>query len=419
MVMVMDNRHPIRPLRWFLLAWESLVYVWGIVYLCGVDLLLGDQVHPAFLVALHVHLGAVLAFTALMLLQGALLWAALAGQLPPRLYWLSFLALAGLVWTIGLVVQQENVVLSLYLALTVGASGLLTGARRVTLVAGGYLTLAILSGIWSLHGWQDWNAFLIIFWFKSDYAALILFAVGYLVLYTHQTRAHAQLQAAHLQLQTAAARIEELTLMTERQRLARDLHDTLAQGVAGFIMQVEAANAQLAQHRVALVQDILQQALASARATLAEARGAIDDLRTLTAAPDLAALVEQEIQRFRHATGLPCTVELTSLALVPAALYEPTVRAVREGLTNVARHAQASHVWVRVVSRDQMLAVEVQDDGIGFDPPTLTARAGHYGLTGLRERAHLAGGALEVTSAPGTGTTIRLCIPRPVESRPR
>jgi NarL family two-component system sensor histidine kinase YdfH len=206
--------------------------------------------------------------------------------------------------------------------------------------------------------------------------------------------------------------------MTERQRLARDLHDTLAQGVAGFIMQVEAANAQLTQDHVALAHDILQQALDGARATLAEARGAIDDLRTLTSAHDLAALMEQEIQRFRHATGLPCTVDLTALALVPAALDEPAMRAVREGLTNVARHAQAAQVWVRVVCRDQMLAVEVQDDGIGFDPPTLTTRAGHYGLTGLQEQARLAGGALEVTSAPGRGTTICLCIPRPVGGWP-
>jgi NarL family two-component system sensor histidine kinase YdfH len=93
------------------------------------------------------------------------------------------------------------------------------------------------------------------------------------------------------------------------------------------------------------------------------------------------------------------------------------MRAVREGLTNVARHAQAAQVWVRVVCRDQMLAVEVQDDGIGFEPPALTTRAGHYGLTGLREQARLAGGALDVTSAPGAGTTIRLCIPRPDEGR--
>ena len=408
----MDNRHPNRPLRWFLLAWESLVYLWGVLYLCGVDLLLGDQVHPALLLLLRVHLGAVVVFTALMLVHGTLLWTGLSGKMHARIYWLYFLVQAGLVWVIGLVVHQENVVLSLYLALTLGASGMLKRARPMTLAASGYIALAILSSAWSLQAWQDWNAFWIIFWFKSDYAALILFALGYLMLYVHQTRAHAQLETAHVQLRASAARIEELTLLTERQRMARELHDTLAQGVAGLIMQLEAANAQLAQHRLALVQEIMHQALASARATLAEARGAIDDLRTLTSVGDFLEAVQDEIQRFRNATGLPCTTDLPALALVPTALYEPAVRAIREGLTNVARHAQAHQAWVRVVPREQMLAIEVQDDGIGFDPAALTTRAGRYGLAGLRERARLAGGALEVTSAPGAGTALRLCVPR-------
>ena len=66
----------------------------------------------------------------------------------------------------------------------------------------------------------------------------------------------------------------------------------------------------------------------------------------------------------------------------------------------------------------QVLAIEVQDDGIGFDPAVLATGSGHYGLVGLRERARLAGGAVEVTSTRGTGTTLRLCVPRDTGGRP-
>jgi NarL family two-component system sensor histidine kinase YdfH len=85
---------------------------------------------------------------------------------------------------------------------------------------------------------------------------------------------------------------------------------------------------------------------------------------------------------------------------------------VTEGLANVARHAHAHQVWVRVAAQDGALEIAVRDDGRGFDPQAVNGEAGHYGLIGLRERARLAGGALEITSAPGAGTTLRLRLPQ-------
>ncbi len=178
-------------------------------------------------------------------------------------------------------------------------------------------------------------------------------------------------------------------------------------------MQLEAANAQLAQQRPALVQDILCQSLASARATLADARGVIDELRAITTFDEFSKGVHDEISRFRVASGIACHAQLYALAVVPADLYEPALRAIREGLNNVAQHAQAQQVWVRIEPEqdERMFAIEVQDDGVGFEPATLTRRPGHYGLIGLRERARLTRGALEVSSAPGAGTLLRLRLP--------
>lgn len=82
-----------------------------------------------------------------------------------------------------------------------------------------------------------------------------------------------------------------------------------------------------------------------------------------------------------------------------------------EALTNIARHAQARHVWIAVREEDAGITLEVRDDGIGFDPAGMDKQGGHYGLIGLRERARLLGGSLELTSTPGTGTSLCVLLP--------
>ena len=103
---------------------------------------------------------------------------------------------------------------------------------------------------------------------------------------------------------------------------------------------------------------------------------------------------------------------LEMLAVVVPPLQEHVLRVIAEGVTNVVRHAQAQHVWIRFTQEDEVQAIEVRDDGTGFDPGAEASRQGHYGLIGLRERAHLLGGRLEITSAPGAGTTMRFSLPR-------
>ncbi len=168
--------------------------------------------------------------------------------------------------------------------------------------------------------------------------------------------------------------------------------------------------------RLEQAQTIVQHAMSRARATLADARRAIQDLRTASDAPDdLKDSVQLEVDRFSAATGIPCVLELNLPEHIPVQLIEHTRRAAAEGLTNVARHAQASQVWLRVGHKDGMLEIGVRDDGLGFEPRLLEDSSGHYGLIGLRERARLAGGTLEVTSTPGEGTELIMRLP--LESR--
>jgi NarL family two-component system sensor histidine kinase YdfH len=179
-----------------------------------------------------------------------------------------------------------------------------------------------------------------------------------------------------------------------------------------LILQLEAVDKQLAHGRPERAQAIAEQAMERARQTLTDARRAIDDLRAGDSAmASLAERVRAEAERFTAATGIPCELDLNLSAFAPDPIQAHAFRAVAEGLANVARHARACRAGVRLAEANGELEIVVWDDGVGFDSAGVNGQVGHYGLMGLRERARLAGGALEVTSAPGRGTTLTLRLP--------
>ena len=283
--------------------------------------------------------------------------------------------------------------------------------RPILIFAGGYLVL-FLASIWHMLWSEGYTS---IFGFLS-----LFFVVAVLLLYLRQAQqAHKQalallqkLDIAHAQLSTYALRIEELTMVTERQRIARDLHDTLVQGVAGLIMQMNVVQTHLQHQRVERAQEILDQVVETARDTLTDARCAIGDLRTECIRPDdLIEVVQEEISRFHATTQVPCIANLALLSRTPAPFCEHMLRAITEGLTNIAHHAHAHNVWIDVTQHDETLIVEVRDDGVGFDATLTETQVGHYGLLGMRERAKLIGGFLEIKTVIGVGTTLRVHIP--------
>ncbi len=363
-------------------------------------------------------------FTGIMVVH-ALLYL-IVPRLSPRRIWLPiYFVLQGLL-AFGLIDMAHTagttVSLYLYLALAAQAIGLLSNRPRLAAgVVLAYLLAGMLTFAW-FWGWAEFPPFLVLAGPQT------LFILAFAVLFFRQAYerrraqallseleiAHRELETAHRQLGEYANRVEDLTLTNERQRLARELHDTLAQGVAGLILQLEAIDKQLTHGRLERAQVIVTQAMARARATLADARRAIDDLRSgHLQVGDLCEAVRGEAERFTNATGISCTVDATGAQDIrlPDQLHGHVLRVVAEGLTNSARHARAGQVWVNLAVTDATLAVSVRDDGAGFDSEAVNGRSGHYGLIGMRERARLAGGSLEVTSAPGQGTTVTLRLP--------
>jgi NarL family two-component system sensor histidine kinase YdfH len=212
-----------------------------------------------------------------------------------------------------------------------------------------------------------------------------------------------------------SARVEDLTIAAERQRMARELHDTLSQGLAGLILQLEAADAHLAANCPERARGILEQSMEKARGTLKEARQAIDDLRQ-PAGHNLAEAAGQEAERFTRATGIACEPCIELKTAIPEAVSETAIRAISEGFTNIARHAHARQVVLRLSEIGQELEIEIRDDGLGFDPQAV--QPGHYGLLGMRERIRLAGGRLDIQSVAGKGTCLLIHFPLEYAARP-
>ena len=215
------------------------------------------------------------------------------------------------------------------------------------------------------------------------------------------------------ELQTLLADKEKIAVLEERDRMARELHDTLAQGVAGLVLQLEAVKYHLEMAEIPESQVIVSEAATQARDALHKARAAIDDLRTAAIfAPEFVEGIAQRTQRFQATNGISVELvaQLPDNLLLQPALSLHARRATAEMLANVARHAEATRVWLRLYLDDGCLLIEVEDDGVGFEADA-AVQPGHYGIIGLKERARLTGGRLSIESVLEKGTTVQLRLP--------
>ncbi|WP_058302614.1 sensor histidine kinase [Gorillibacterium timonense] len=244
--------------------------------------------------------------------------------------------------------------------------------------------------------------------FLPLFILMLIIVLAYAILFFQQVRERIRIQSYLRDLQEAHRKVEELTLANERQRMARDLHDTLAQGVAGLIMRLEAADAHMSQGRVERAHDIVKQSMQQARTTLAEARRAIDNLRAKSASEiDFKEAIEDEVQHFRDATGIEVSLDLDLHRRLSRVLMEHSLHMVAECLTNIARHAKANKAWVTVSDRNERLWIEIRDNGVGFNTDEIGIDTGHYGLLGMKERVRLIGGEMEASST-SEGTSIKI-----------
>jgi signal transduction histidine kinase len=223
-------------------------------------------------------------------------------------------------------------------------------------------------------------------------------------------RQQKSLEEANTRLTHYASTLESLTVSRERNRLAHELHDTLAHSLTAISVQLEAAKAYWSVDRKN-ARRLLDESLAATRSGVEETRRALKALRAspledLGLRLALRQLAEGAAARGGLALRLDLPEQTPSLAPdVEQVIY----RIAQEALENAVNHAGAKHLDMQLEVSVPAIRLSVADDGIGFDPDREEA-AGHFGLRGMRERAQLAGGQLAVESKPGRGTTVRLTI---------
>ncbi len=214
------------------------------------------------------------------------------------------------------------------------------------------------------------------------------------------------------ELEKAHRQVEELTVANERQRMARDLHDTLAQGVVGIIMQLEAIQVHLQKGNTERAHEIVSSSMDNARTTLAEAREVIDDLRfQSTEEADFTHMLKSEVARFQTATGIMVELEISIPYELSPLYMEHTLHIVRECLTNIARHAEAQHVHLEFDAEGDTIRIRVADDGQGMDTIQIGKQPGHYGLLGMNERVRIMNGHMNIVPNQPQGTVIEIEIP--------
>ena len=265
---------------------------------------------------------------------------------------------------------------------------------------------------WALGGWGSSQALITNLLATSGLAALITVFITTISRQSEQRRdALAQLAATRADLAEAS---RNAGVLAERERLARELHDTVAQGFISVVTQLESAEQALEEQPGAgLARDRITTARETARASLGELRRSVRALRPdLLESSSLAAALQQLVTRWSAETGIPGELRTTGdpVALHPDAELA-LLRIAQEALTNVGRHARASRVVLTLSYLQDTVTLDVDDDGVGFDGAARLHADGGFGLIVMRERVEAAGGALAVESMPGQGTTIAASVP--------
>ncbi len=204
------------------------------------------------------------------------------------------------------------------------------------------------------------------------------------------------------------ARSAEVGALRERNRLAREIHDTLAQRLTAIILHLETSEALLeAGAAPAQVTEAVNRALTLARIGLEEARRSVADLR---AAPLEGRTLVEALEQLVANAGLPVAWRVAgSIRPLPVRVEVALYRIAEEALRNVVEHAQASQVQLLLTFRPREVRLDITDDGVGFEPQQTPGDA--FGIRGMRERAQLLGGRLSIQSQPGQGTHLQVILP--------
>jgi signal transduction histidine kinase len=237
------------------------------------------------------------------------------------------------------------------------------------------------------------------------------------------SEAHLELEEAHRHLEASLAQEQELAILRERTRLAREMHDTLGHALTLIAVKLEASRRLLAGNPERCERE-LSETLDIARQTMQELRASIENLRSPTLERESLAIVLTRLaQGVAERCGLRLTLEIApNLEDLSAELQETLWRIAQEALTNVEKHAHASQLVLQVQRPPGRVIMRIEDDGVGL-PAGLCrpdehghddiceSPPGHYGLSGMRERAQQSGGTLQLSTRPAGGLGLEVSLP--------
>jgi signal transduction histidine kinase len=223
------------------------------------------------------------------------------------------------------------------------------------------------------------------------------------------------LLAAHAAIAIENARLHErsreLSIVEERNRLARELHDSVTQQLFGVVLAAESASELLGRGDGAAGEQ-LERVQALARGAMEELRSVVFELRPASLETEgLGQALRKHVEVLRHVSGREIELRVASPPALGAAAAGQVFRIAQEALQNALRHAGAERIEVRLENGGGRLALSVADDGRGFDVLAPGVRGRRLGLTSMEERAAELGGRLTIESRPGEGTTVRLEVP--------
>ncbi|GAA4873935.1 two-component sensor histidine kinase DegS [Paenibacillus vulneris] len=208
----------------------------------------------------------------------------------------------------------------------------------------------------------------------------------------------------------------------ERKRIAREIHDGLAQTMANVVLRTEIAERMLTKQAYASVKEELVDLKGQVRGGIEEVRKIIFNLRPM-ALDDLGLIpaLRKFVQDFEEKSKINTQFEFSGKETrLPSGMEVAIYRLVQEAFSNVVKHAQASHVSLEVTYRQQMVKITVSDNGVGFLVDSVEKKiekGSHYGIIGMRERVELLEGRMELTSTKGAGTKVSMLIPIKLDSK--
>ncbi|MBI3971251.1 MAG: sensor histidine kinase [Chloroflexi bacterium] len=252
-------------------------------------------------------------------------------------------------------------------------------------------------------------------------AVAVVLAVSYIfarVAFGMIRQMEARLLQRNRELEALTREVERLAVLEERERLSREMHDGIAQVLAYLLVRLDTIESLVERGRTKAAVEEVERLRTSGQEAYAEVREAIAGLRTRPEpGPNgLAAALRDYTAQFTDRTGIAATFEASEIdptagGLPPTVEFQ-LIRIAQEALANVRKHAGAGHVDVRFWHETDGWHLAVRDDGAGFDPAApRAAQRQHFGLEIMRERAASLGGAVSVTSSPGSGATVHVCVP--------